>query len=124
MLLARIRAMTATVARLMRLLGVALIDHQRRNVLIDPTVPHPANLPVGYTGQEFLACSDLANVAEVNEVALAKRLERFRAESDRGYLQVVNRGRRRPQYLYRVGEVWPIVRDLKMSAERPPKKKT
>jgi hypothetical protein len=89
-----------------------------------------ATLPTGYTGQELLSCPDLARLAMVNEAALFKRLERFRAESDRGYVTVTNRGPRLPQYLYYVREVWSIVsalkeqeQDLSTSFKRQPKKK-
>jgi hypothetical protein len=85
--------------------------------------PAPVGLPAGYTGQELLTCSDLAGIAGVNKDVLAKRLERFRRESDCGYETITNKGRRKAQYVYHVDLVWHIVCDLKTSTKRRSKKR-
>jgi hypothetical protein len=80
------------------------------------------SLPHGLMGRELLSCGDLAKKFGVPKDALRKRLERFRAESGRGYETVENRGRRQAQYLYYFDAVEGIISELKnvrqMSAEK------
>jgi hypothetical protein len=75
--------------------------------------------PAEWTGQEWLSCGDLADIFGVGKDALRKRLERWRAESDRGYRSVENRGSRQPRYLYNLGALWHVLRDLRASGNRP-----
>ncbi|MDI9430652.1 MAG: pentapeptide repeat-containing protein [Planctomycetota bacterium] len=75
-----------------------------------------------------LPAETLAEMFGVDREALRKRLERTRekrALDSEFFVEVANRGTRKPQYLYNPARVLPIAEDLKRkaSAKRPPKKK-
>ena len=50
---------------------------------------------------------------------LRKRLARWRAGHDEGWIENSNRKTREAQFLYRVGSIRPVLEDMMRSAERP-----
>jgi hypothetical protein len=64
----------------------------------------------------LLSCAQLAKRFGVPAEPLRKRLERFQKESDEGWVEVENRRRNQPRYLYRVGAVRHLVSGLRAAA--------
>ncbi|MHC4406405.1 MAG: hypothetical protein ACYTG0_42795 [Planctomycetota bacterium] len=63
-------------------------------------------------GEAMLSAPDLAKKYGVDPEALSKRLERFRAHTDHGWIEAQNPGQRKPRYLYRVASVKYIIDEM------------
>jgi hypothetical protein len=76
--------------------------------------------------QASMCPSDIACKYGVPQEVLRKRLERWRHQNAGGggkdWFEVQDRGPRQPQFMYRVGAVAEIIRQLQASGERPAKK--
>jgi hypothetical protein len=70
--------------------------------------PAPGSLPAG----ALLSVADLTEVFHVpprDFDRMRKRLERFRTEDCKGWVQVANPQVHEPRIFYRIGSVWPIM---------------
>lgn len=66
----------------------------------------------GETSQQYLSCADLARHFNVNGQKLRKRLERWKRTHDNEWVEVADRRRNEPRYLYRVPAVMPLIEQL------------
>ncbi|MBN2180375.1 MAG: hypothetical protein JW715_00565 [Sedimentisphaerales bacterium] len=72
----------------------------------------------------FLSIREIARIEKVCYERLRGRLRRLQKQNHNCFKEITDRKPREPQFLYRYGDVLPIIEDIKKtSSERPAKKK-